>query len=107
MGAGKLRHSITIERKVSAPDGAGGVVLTWAAQFNLRAMVKPSAGTESQRHGRLEASTTHKIYLRYAAGLLASDRILFKGRYFNIRSILNIEERDLWLEISAQEGVAQ
>jgi len=33
-------------------------------------------------------------------------RVLFNGRVFNIRSAINLEERNRWTEMSCEEGVA-
>ena len=102
-----LRHSIKIERKATTPDGAGGEALTWVVVLSLKAMVTPLSGNERLHAQRLEASTTHKILTRYFTDVRAADRINFNGRFFNIEAILNMEERNLWYEFRAVEGVAQ
>ncbi|HSH26646.1 MAG TPA: phage head closure protein [Wenzhouxiangella sp.] len=104
--AGKLRHTITIEREQSVSDGAGGSYLTWATVATPRAYIKPMSGGERLQAMRLEATVTHRIFIRYRDDLLTSDRINFNGRLMQIRALINLEERDRWLEIYADEGVA-
>ena len=105
--AGKLRHPISIERKVSAPDGVGGVELTWESIIDLRAAIDPVSGNERFAAQRIEADVTHRLLFRWFDGLRASDRINFKGRLFNIRLIRNLEEKNRIYEVTAVEGVGQ
>jgi len=100
-----LRHSITFEREVNAPDAGGGSGQpTWSTVLTTRAMINPVSGRERYWSGRLEADTSHKVFIRFRAGLLPSDRINFGGRVMQIRAMLNLEESNRWLEISADEG---
>lgn len=103
---GKLRNLITIEREQSVSDGAGGSTITWSTVATPRAFIKPMSGGERLQAMRLEATVTHRIFIRYRSDLLASDRINYKGRLMQIRALINLEERDRWLEIYADEGVA-
>ena len=102
---GKLRSIIVIEREARVSDNAGGQTITWAQHAAMRAWVKPMSGGERVQAMRLEATVTHRIYTRYKSGLLTSDRISFNGRTFQIRALIDIEERGQWLEILANEGV--
>jgi len=104
---GTFRHTIIIERGVKTPDGSGGNTIVWGTIKTLRAKISPISGRERVYAQRLEADTTHRIMLRYTPGILPSDRINFNGRYFQIRALLNLEEANRFLEISAEEGVAQ
>lgn len=104
--AGKLRHTITIEREESTSDGAGGSYLTWSTVATPRAFIKPMSGGERLQAMRLEATVTHRIFIRYRDDLLTSDRINFNGRLMQIRALINLEERNRWIEIYADEGQA-
>jgi SPP1 family predicted phage head-tail adaptor len=105
--AGMLRHTITIEDKSTTDDGCGGQDLAWDPVVTVRAAIKPASGAERLFAERLEASITHKLITRYKPEIKPWMRIKFGDRYFQIRAILNIEERNRFLEIHAQEGVAQ
>ena len=104
--AGKLRHQITIEREQPVSDGAGGSYLTWATVATPRAFVDPMSGGERLQAMRLEATITHRIYIRYRDDIRTGDRINFDGRLMQIRAPIDLEERNRWLEIHADEGVA-
>jgi len=108
-----LRQTIVIQAESAAADGGGGFGNPWASPTTvatLRACVEPLRGFERLRAMQLESPVTHRITTRYKAGLKPEHRIKFvkdgATRYFNIRSIVNIEERNRWIEIMAEEGVA-
>lgn len=104
---GSLKHTIIIERAAKTPDGSGGNTIVWNTHITLRAKISPLSGRERVYAQRLEADITHRILFRYITDILPSDRINFNGRYFQIRSILNLEEGNCFLELSCEEGVAQ
>lgn len=106
MTAGKLREPITIQRKQTASDGMGGQALQWVDLFTARADVRPVSGREAVQAMQLQASITHRIYIRYRADLTAADRILLRGQPLQIRAIINIEMRNRWLELACDQGVA-
>ena len=103
--AGKLKNTISIERELSTSDGSGGSVNAWAKILSTKAYVKPTTGGERFTAQRLEAKITHKVYVRFNPIIKTSDRINFNGRLMQIRAIINIEERNKWFEIHAEEGV--
>lgn len=105
--AGMLRNSIIIEREVSLPNDSGGQDIVWVTHKNVKAFIKPKSGTERVRGMKLESPLTHSIMIRYTADVLPTDRVNFKGRYMQIRAVINIEERNRWLELACEEGVSQ
>lgn len=104
--AGALREPITIQRKVSVSDGMGGQAISWTDLATVRAHVKPLSGREALQAMQLQASITHRVYMRYRADLTAADRLLMRGQPLQIRAVLNLEMRDRWLELSCDAGVA-
>ena len=55
---------------------------------------------------QLEASVSHRFTMRYRNDITAKNRLKFGTRVFNIRAVINVKERNKWLEIDADEGVA-
>jgi len=49
MKIGKLRHRITIQEKVTVPDGYGGVTSTWKDVATVWSSVEPLKGRETVR----------------------------------------------------------
>lgn len=106
--SGKLRHRVDIETKVKTPNGSGGSTLTWSAitASKIRAFIKPISGNERLQGMRLESDVTHRVFMRYRDDFTAADRINYNGRLMQIRAVLNIEERNQWLELYVVEGPA-
>lgn len=105
-GCGQLRHRVTIQEPIRAKDAGGGSTRTWTNVATVGAKIEPLKGMERLRAMQIEDSVTHKVTIRYRSGVKAAQRLLFGTRAFNIRAALNLEERNLWLELLCDEGVA-
>lgn len=102
--SGKLRHSIVIERATKTGDGGGGSSNVWNPVATIRSFIKPISGGERFQAMRIEADTTHRIFIRYRADILTSDRVNYGGRLMQIRALINLEEMNKWVEIYADEN---
>lgn len=103
---GKLRHRVILQAPNETADGAGGWTLTWTDVATVWAAIEPLKGAERLKAQRLEASVTHKVTIRHRDGVTAKQRLKFGTRFFNIRAVINRGERDRFLELLAEEGVA-
>lgn len=104
--AGDLRHLVQVQEQVTVSDGGGGSTLNWNTVFEAWADIQPANAYERAVAMQLTHQITHKITMRYDDRIDAKKRILFNGRLFNIVEVLNKEERNIWLQIKAIEGVA-
>ena len=103
---GNLRHQITIESYASAGDGYGGATVTWSTFLGpVWSEIKPVSARERFAAGKREHNVTHKIRMRYAAGVTSEMRVVFGTRVFQIHGVINPEERNESLELAAEEGV--
>lgn len=106
---GTLRERVTIQQESRAADGGGGAALTWAAitgGTDIAARVEPLSGRESLHAMAMEAQVSHRVTIRYLAGIVAGMRVLYGSRALNIRAAINIDERDRFIELACDEGVA-
>jgi len=105
-----LRHTVTLQRETRAPDGGGGYLHEWENVATVRASVEPLTAKDRRLealHGRqLASATTHKVTTRYRAGVTAAMRVVFRGRPLNIRAVVDLGERNRWLVLLCEEGVA-
>lgn len=104
--AGMLREPVTVQRQVSVSDGMGGQAIQWIDLYTTRADVRPLSGREAVQAMQLQASITHRVYMRYMADITAADRLVIRGNPLQIRAIINVELRNRWLELSCDAGVA-
>jgi SPP1 family predicted phage head-tail adaptor len=103
-----MREPVEFQRLTRTSDGAGGYSESWAAIADTptRGMIKSMSGRERWASNRIEATSTHKMAVRYFSGLSADDRVVVRDRAYNIRFINNVDYDDTWLEIDLELGVA-
>ena len=101
-----LRHSIKIETFIRTRQAGGGGTRAWSTFVSARACIEPMRGRELLHAMQLQDSVTHKITMRYRSGVIAKMRVKFGTRIFNIRAVINIDERNKWSELMCEEGVA-
>ena len=106
--AGMLTTPIQFERMSRVADGAGGFSQAWLPLSGAptRAHVKSMSGSERFASARIEATATHRVTVRYFAGLTEADTVVIRGKRANIRFVNNLQEKDRWLVIDVQTGVA-
>jgi len=100
-----MRHRVTFQRATKTPDGAGGSTLAWSTVETVWADVKPVSGNERYNSMRVEADVSHTVLTRYRSDIFPSDRMVFDSRQMQVKSVINVEERNRYLEIKAVEYV--
>ena len=107
---GGLRHRLVIQSENAAGDAGGGQGADpWADPVLVATVwgrVEPLTGGERLRAMQIEDRVTHRITIRYRAGITPRMRVVFGARTFNIRAVINPEERNRMLELLCEEGVA-
>lgn len=108
--SGRLKSRVTLQQPVLTPDGGGGYERAWEDVADVWAEIAPfearTTQMETLQDMRLQSRLTHRITLRYRAGVTADQRILYGERVFNIRAVINPLEADAFLVVLAEEGVA-
>lgn len=103
---GALRNRVTLQEESRAIDTGGGYTLTWSDVVTVWARVEPLAGGERLRAMQLEDKISHRVTIRHRTGVSAGMRLLHENRAFNIRSVIDPDERKHWLELMCDEGMA-
>jgi SPP1 family predicted phage head-tail adaptor len=103
-----LRTPVQFSRAVRDDDGAGGAVQSWEALPGAptRAHVVALSGSERWASARVEATSNLRVTVRYFEGLTEGDAIVISGVRCNIRFVNNVEQRNRWLVLDVQRGVA-
>ena len=104
--AGMLREPIEIQSQVRTDIGGGATDITYTNRADVRGHFKPMSGNERLYAERLDATTRNRLVIRYRTDLTESDRVIVRSRSYQIRSIINMEFRDKFLEIDLDGGVA-
>jgi SPP1 family predicted phage head-tail adaptor len=84
---GALRRRLTLEATVATPDGLGGATQAYATVAALWAQVEWMSGDERWRAGRPEQFATHRVILRWRAGIDAGQRLRDGARIYEIRAV--------------------
>lgn len=85
----RLRHRVTVQQKVTTQDGnTGAISYVWQDYaVNVPAEVLTGPGREFDAADAKQAETTARITMRWFPGLLASMRILWDSRAYDILSM--------------------
>lgn len=88
---GELNQRIVILRPSLAPaDSYGQHVEQWTADSQPRwAKVTPKISREAMERGGIKISTTYNVLIRWLAGLTSSIRVQWKGRVFDVESVID------------------
>ena len=103
VGIGDLRHRVTVQQVARVGDGGGGASESWNAVATVWAAVLPLGGREELDGDVLSGALSHEIWMRHRDDVAADMRIVMASRIFEIRSVINVEERGRWLRLVCDE----
>jgi len=112
MRVGNLRHHITFQKPKFINDTWGHGNPSWTNERTAWVSIWPMRGNERLESMQLKERVTHKIRARYMDEISDIDtgwRIKFvpKGkttaRYFDIRAVPDVDERNIYFDILAEE----
>ncbi len=103
MRAGRLRDKITIQQPSVTVDSVGEAVTTWSDFITRRASVTPFRSNEFVKFDQEQVETRVVFSLRYVTGITNKMRIVLSGKYYDIISIVDDENRHRELFITAME----
>jgi len=102
MNIAALRERLTLEQPVRAADGGGGAAVTWETVTELWAHVRPVTGDERLRHDQLAGRLTHRVLIRYRAGVVPAMRLRQGARIYEVVAVL-AEQRRAYLVCLCEE----
>lgn len=102
---GKLRHRVDLVRPVKARDELGHENETWVKVATVWAAIEPAATQDVWQAMQVQTTVSHRITLRYRAGVTGEMVFRFRGRTFNIvGEPLNPEELNVLLVCLCDEA---
>lgn len=99
-----LKDRVAIQSVTRVKDGQGGSTESWADGPTVWAQVTPLNGYERMRAMQLAAPVTHKLLIRYRAGLSTKNRLRLGTRTFDIKEVIDLENRHAWMQVICVEG---
>ena len=111
MSIGKMNRRLHFQTQTRTSDGAGSSSVSYSDSFTTFGMITPKTGRENLFGDQLEENITHIIKIRYRTDVSHKNRIQFRQdskttRTFNIKRVLNLNDRNRYLDLQCVEGVA-
>lgn len=99
MESGKLRHRVSILSKSSTRDDFGGETLTWPLFGVFWANVEPVTMRQFIALRAAEVELDLKVTLRHRETIQPGWRLTWKGRTYEILSVVNPKGRNVSTEL--------
>lgn len=107
MRAGRLRHRISLQRQQETRDpDTGAVIVAWVEVAKPWASVEPLSAREFIASQAAQSEITARITIRYRSDVTAKDRIVHRGKTYNIEGVLPDPVSGLeYLTLPVSQGV--
>jgi SPP1 family predicted phage head-tail adaptor len=100
-----LNKHVTIQRRGTGQDSVGQAEEAWGDVTTVWASIQPISGRNYFNASGERAEVTHQIMTRYGPDIAVRDRVVIDKRIFEIRAVLNMEDRDRYLQLMVTEHV--
>lgn len=102
-----FRKSIVIKTITETADAQGGYTTAITTHATVNGFVFPMTGKEVITAGGLATDQMSKFMFKPVSGLTTKMKITFDSEDYQIRSIEDVAEANVWIKVIAQKGVAQ
>lgn len=103
--AGELRHLAKFKVPTVATIAGDTTVAPFVEDFDGWVSIQPLAGSEETVGDQVQVSVGHLVKMRYDARVHERMAMVARGRTFEIMSVLNMDERDIELQLLCRELV--
>jgi SPP1 family predicted phage head-tail adaptor len=90
---GRLRERVTIQQATEVRNAMGEVVQSWETFAERWASVDGLSSREFLLQGQQQTEISHRVRMRYVDGMVATMRLLWRGRVLEITSLLEHNNR--------------
>jgi SPP1 family predicted phage head-tail adaptor len=105
MNPGLFKHKISFLQSTTVEDELEQQIESWQTVKTVWSAIKTMQGREYYEAAATQNENTVRFIIRYTSGIDPSMRIDFKGRTFEIKSVINDDEANKTLTIIAKERV--
>lgn len=103
--ASGLRRKVKIQEAILTPDFGGGYSEEWEDVCSVSAGIEPVSATERLVAFKHESEISHRIMIRYRAGIKPDMRVMLGERVFSVLAVINVKERNERMVLLASEVV--
>ena len=98
-------QTYTFQSLNKAPDGQGGFTSGWSTFATVTGFVKIDSGREGELDDHIKSEYSRKFSFEFVTGLQNDMRILYKGDYYNIRSINSVQDSTIWIDVMGDKDI--
>lgn len=106
MQAARLRHRVLIQKYEERAGSLGHVTKAWVDWAHVWAAVEPLRGQEFIAAQAMQATTTVRVRMRYRPGIDSQMRLVFEGRLYNIKAVIETETRRREIQLMCEVGAS-
>jgi SPP1 family predicted phage head-tail adaptor len=111
MRGGTLNRLIQIQARAVQQDSFGGQSETWTTINSVYAFIEALSGSERMAAASYSTDVSHRVTCRFDPvtfadpRAIATYRVLYGTRVFNIEGALNIDESNRTIQLMCSEGL--
>lgn len=98
-----LRSWLDLQSRALTPSGTDTATETYTTVARVPARIRAIFGGRVIDNIQDQARATHVIVIRYRSDQSAWRWLLYDGRRFRVHTIMDPDERRMWLELLAEE----
>lgn len=103
--SGQMNRRMTFQSRSTSKDTFGQQFTPWADVFTAWVQIEPLQGRELINAQAVNVETTHRVTLRYRAGVSSALRGVYQGRVFNVLNVIDPETAHIALQLLCSEGL--
>ncbi len=106
--AGRLRHRGEIERPDKTTNEYGEPDVSWLHVATVWCSIEPMRGRERMDAMHVQAEVDTRIIMRWGRhveDVAPSYRFLARGKVYDIKSVINVDERDREIHLMVREHI--
>lgn len=100
----KLRQRITVQRKEMTRDGFGDPAVSWVDVATLWAEVVDRSGKQVYETEQQIDTAYTRIRIRYRNDIMPQMRVVYRGEFYEIQAVLDINGHSDFIELTCQRG---
>lgn len=100
---GDLRDRVEIQHALTTQGTTGEPVESWKSLACVYAHVRPMTGLERSAHDKSEAQASYVVVIRHRDDVMATNRLIYRGKTLGIIYAQNVDSRDRFLELKCVE----